>query len=160
MKASEIRSMTREELDHEINELREEEFRLRLRRPTEDLPNALRLRTIRRDIARIETVIREDKLGIIKLPSKSVRETKKADAAALEKKEEHVKKEPEKKALGKKAAGKKSVGKKAVGKKAPGKKAPPKKAAKAASSKATPKKKAKSESGKKDSKKASKGTRK
>jgi large subunit ribosomal protein L29 len=71
MKASELRSMTREELYHEMAELREEEFRLRLRRATEDLPNALRLRTIRRDISRIQTLLREDKLGIIKLPSKS-----------------------------------------------------------------------------------------
>ncbi len=152
MKASEIKSMTREELDHELNELREEEFRLRLRRPTEDLPNALRLRTIRRDIARIETLIREDKLGIIKLPSKSAREAKKAEkpeAAPAEKKEEHVKKESEKK----------PVSKKAVAKKTSGKKTPAKKAAKPASSKGTPKKKAKSEPGKKGTKKASKGTR-
>jgi len=79
MKASELRSMTREELDHEVRELREEEFRLRLRRPTEELPNALRLRAIRRDIARIQTILREDKLGLIQLPKKSQRETKKAE---------------------------------------------------------------------------------
>lgn len=156
MKASEIRSMTREELDHELNELREEEFRLRLRRPTEDLPNALRLRTIRRDIARIQTLLREDKLGIIKLPSKSVRETKKTEAAAVEeKKEEHVKKESEKKAPAKKASVKKPAAKKAPAKKTSSKKAPAKKAAKPA-----PKKKVKSASAKKTTQKASKGNRK
>lgn len=86
MKASEIRSMTREELEHELAELREEEFRLRLRRPTEELPNALRLRTIRRDIARIQTVLKEDKLGIIQLPKKSSRADEKAQAAQAGKK--------------------------------------------------------------------------
>jgi large subunit ribosomal protein L29 len=77
MKASELRSMTREELDHELRELREEEFRLRLRRPTEELPNALRLRAIRHDIARIQTILREDKLGLISLPKKSQKEPEK-----------------------------------------------------------------------------------
>jgi large subunit ribosomal protein L29 len=94
MKASELRSMTREELEHELSELREEEFRLRLRRPTEELPNALRLRSIRRDIARIQTLIREDKLGLIQLPKRSEKETKKEEAKP-EKKE--TKKTPKKK---------------------------------------------------------------
>jgi len=97
MKASELRSMTREELDHEVRELREEEFRLRLRRPTEELPNALRLRAIRRDIARIQTILREDKLGLIQLPKKSQGETKKAET------------KPEKKALAKNSAAKKKT---------------------------------------------------
>jgi large subunit ribosomal protein L29 len=79
MKASELRSMTREELEHEVSELREEEFRLRLRRPTEELPNALRLRSIRRDIARIQTLLREDKLGLIQLPKKTQSQTKQAE---------------------------------------------------------------------------------
>lgn len=96
MKASELRSMTREELEHELSELREEEFRLRLRRPTEELPNALRLRSIRRDIARIQTLLREDKLGLIQLPKKSQRETKKEEA------------KPEKKASAKKKSSAKS----------------------------------------------------
>ncbi len=97
MKASELRSMTREELDHEVRELREEEFRLRLRRPTEELPNALRLRAIRRDIARIQTILREDKLGLIQLPKKSQRETKKAET------------KPEKKVPAKNSAAKKKT---------------------------------------------------
>ena len=79
MKASELRSMTREELDHEVRELREEEFRLRLRRPTEELPNALRLRAIRHDIARIQTILREDKLGLISLPKKNQKEPEKKE---------------------------------------------------------------------------------
>ena len=92
MKASELKSMTREELEHELRELREEEFRLRLRRPTEDLPNALRLRNIRRDIARIETTLREDKLGLIQLPRKSERAAVKKEEAP---KETKARKKPE-----------------------------------------------------------------
>lgn len=99
MKASELRSMTREELEHELSELREEEFRLRLRRPTEELPNALRLRSIRRDIARIQTLLREDKLGLIQLPKKTQRETKKEEAKPEEK---EAKTKPKEKAPAKK----------------------------------------------------------
>ena len=110
MKASELRSMTREELEHELSELREEEFRLRLRRPTEELPNALRLRSIRRDIARIQTLLREDKLGLIQLPKKTQRETKKEEAKPEEKKvkEKETKKKPKKKAPAKKKSSAKS----------------------------------------------------
>jgi len=59
MKGSELREMTPEELRRRIKELRDELFKLRLRRGTEELPNPLRLRMIRRDIARCLTVMRE-----------------------------------------------------------------------------------------------------
>jgi large subunit ribosomal protein L29 len=102
--------MTREELEHELSELREEEFRLRLRRPTEELPNALRLRSIRRDIARIQTLLREDKLGLIQLPKKSQKEIKKEEAKPEKKevKEKETKKKPKKKTPAKKKLSAKS----------------------------------------------------
>jgi len=59
MRASELRELTRAELERKLEELRDELFRLRLRRAQEQLPNPLRLRTLRREIARCLTVMQE-----------------------------------------------------------------------------------------------------
>lgn len=153
MKASELRSMTREELEHELEELREEEFRLRLRRPTEELPNALKLRTIGRDIARILTVLREDKRGIIHLPTKSAQETAKGGETKAKKEALTEKtaagKESKKKTRAKRAPTKKVSARKVPAKKTPAKKTAPKKKPAPAKPKTTKTKaKATKESGK------------
>jgi large subunit ribosomal protein L29 len=57
VKASELREMTRDELGRKLGELRDELFKLRVRRSGEQLPNPLRIRSIRRDIARCETIV-------------------------------------------------------------------------------------------------------
>lgn len=62
MKPSELHNMTKDELQRALQELKDEHFKLRLRRGTEELPNPLRLRTLRRDIARILTILREREL--------------------------------------------------------------------------------------------------
>ncbi len=59
MKASELRELGKEGIKRRLAELREELFKLKLRRATEELPNPLRLRTLRRDIARCLTLLRE-----------------------------------------------------------------------------------------------------
>jgi len=59
MKPSEIRNMTEDEMKRALVALQDEYFKLRLRRSSEELPNPLRIRTIRRDIARMLTVLRE-----------------------------------------------------------------------------------------------------
>jgi large subunit ribosomal protein L29 len=59
MKAEEIRELNASEITARLAELEEERFRLRFRGATEALSNPLRLRTIRRDIARLQTVLRE-----------------------------------------------------------------------------------------------------
>lgn len=61
MLASEIREMTDEEIATKIAQLEEERFRLRFRASTETLEDPLRLRWIRRDIARLKTVQHEHK---------------------------------------------------------------------------------------------------
>lgn len=58
MKASELREMTPDDIRRKLAELRDEQFKLRLRRSAEDLPNPLRFRLLRRDIARCLTVLR------------------------------------------------------------------------------------------------------
>jgi large subunit ribosomal protein L29 len=57
MRAEEIRELTEDDIKARVAELEEERFRLRFRSATEPLENPLRLRTIRRDIARLKTVL-------------------------------------------------------------------------------------------------------
>ena len=59
MRADEIREMAGHDIAGRIRELEEEQFRLRFRSATEPLEDPLRLRVIRRDIARLKTVLRE-----------------------------------------------------------------------------------------------------
>jgi large subunit ribosomal protein L29 len=84
MKVFELREKTREELHDMLNGLYRELFNLRLRRGAQELPNPLRLRTLRREIARIQTVLREDELGVRKLlvPKKVAPRGKKGDGRA------------------------------------------------------------------------------
>jgi large subunit ribosomal protein L29 len=59
MRAEEIREMGPEDMVTRVRELEEEQFRLKFRSATEPLEDPLRLRVIRRDIARLKTVLRE-----------------------------------------------------------------------------------------------------
>jgi large subunit ribosomal protein L29 len=61
MKANDIRELTEGDIAAKIAELEEERFRLTFRSGTETLENPLRLRFIRRDIARLKTVQNERK---------------------------------------------------------------------------------------------------
>ena len=63
MRAEEIRELTPDEIKRRVAELEEERFRLRFRSATEQLENPLRLRTIRKDIARLKTVLTERERG-------------------------------------------------------------------------------------------------
>ena len=71
MKAEEIRGLADDELRNRVDQLEEERFRLRFRAGTEALSEPLRLRSIRRDIARLQTVARERALGIARVSSSS-----------------------------------------------------------------------------------------
>lgn len=66
MKSEEIRELADDELTRRIGELEEERFRLRFRAGTEALEEPLRLRSIRKDIARLQTIARERALGIVR----------------------------------------------------------------------------------------------
>ena len=63
MKAEEIREMADTDIRTRIAEMEEERFRLKFRSATETLEDPLRLRTIRRDIARLKTIQRERELA-------------------------------------------------------------------------------------------------
>ena len=67
LKVQALREMTREELVQKRTELLEEQFNLRMRKSLKSLDNPLRMRQIRREIAKIMTILNEDKIGIRKL---------------------------------------------------------------------------------------------
>lgn len=64
MRTAELREMSGEDLAVYLAEAREELFNLRFQNATGRLDNYKRLRTLRREVARIETIIREAELGI------------------------------------------------------------------------------------------------
>lgn len=86
MKMVALRDMTKEELLQKKHELTEELFNLRMRMTLKELDNPLKLRTIRRDIAKIETILSEDRHGIRKIVEApvSILDTKAADASGGE----------------------------------------------------------------------------
>ena len=59
MRAEEIRELTPDDITARIAALEEEQFRLKFRSASEPLEEPLRLRAIRRDIARLKTILRE-----------------------------------------------------------------------------------------------------
>jgi large subunit ribosomal protein L29 len=61
--ATEIRDWTDVDIRARVVELEEERFRLRFRSATEALEKPLRLRVLRRDIARLKTVLHERERG-------------------------------------------------------------------------------------------------
>jgi len=59
MKASQMRDMSREDLVLEEAALREQLFKLRFQTATGQLESASRMRSVRKDIARVRTILRE-----------------------------------------------------------------------------------------------------
>ena len=64
MKIEDIRAMSPDQQDDAVLNLKKERFNLRFQRATGQLENAGRLKSVRRDIARIYTILRERELGI------------------------------------------------------------------------------------------------
>lgn len=63
MKASELRDLTNEELNQRFKDLRTELFNLRLQSITGQLGNPKRINAVKKDIARVKTVLRERELS-------------------------------------------------------------------------------------------------
>ena len=64
VKAKEIRGLTTEELVRKIADSKEELFRLRFQLATGQLDNVMKIREVKRRIARLKTILRERELGI------------------------------------------------------------------------------------------------
>ncbi len=63
MKPSQVREMGKDELEAKEKELQEQLFRLRVQKSIGQLDNAVKLREVRRDIARVKTVLREKQVA-------------------------------------------------------------------------------------------------
>jgi large subunit ribosomal protein L29 len=64
MKAKDIRNLSTVEIETKITELKDELFNLRFQLATGQLENPMRIREVRKDIARAKTILRERELGI------------------------------------------------------------------------------------------------
>ena len=62
MKPDELRDLSAPELDRKLLDLKKDLFNLRLQHATNQLDNPIRLRDIKRDIARVKTILRENEL--------------------------------------------------------------------------------------------------
>ena len=63
MKASEIRQLSAEELNTKLNDLKAELFNLRFQLAINQLENPMRISAVKKDIARVKTVIRANELS-------------------------------------------------------------------------------------------------
>ncbi len=64
MKGNDFRNMTTAEIEQKINSFKEELFNLRFQIATGQLDNPMRIREVRKNIARAKTILRERELGI------------------------------------------------------------------------------------------------
>ena len=61
MKASDVRAMTSDQIADELEKLKKEQFNLRFQQATGQLENTVRVRQVRRDIARLMTIARQQR---------------------------------------------------------------------------------------------------
>ena len=66
MKANEVRKMSVAELETKLAELKKDLFNLRLQHATNQLENPVRIAEVKKDIARVKTIIREQQLTAAK----------------------------------------------------------------------------------------------
>ena len=64
MKIKEIRDMASAELSGKLRELKEELFNLRFQNATNQLENPMRIAVVKKDIAKVMTVLKEQELGL------------------------------------------------------------------------------------------------
>jgi large subunit ribosomal protein L29 len=126
LSAAVLRTSTEDDLERQLKEAKEELFNLRFQAATGQLESHGRLRTVRRDIARIYTVLRERELGIIGFIEREVvtedeaaaepeadpeSEAEEAPAEEAEPKAKKTAKKSAKKSAAKKSTAKKSAAK-------------------------------------------------
>ena len=63
MKANEVRKMSSSELETKLQDLKKDLFNLRLQHATNQLDNPIRIAQVKKDIARVKTIIREQQLA-------------------------------------------------------------------------------------------------
>ncbi len=89
VKKKELRGMTKAELDQKRDELRKQLFEVNVKQVAQQLENTSAAKYLRRDLARVLTIVHEDELGIRSLPKQGAVQDKagKKDADNTPKKE-------------------------------------------------------------------------
>jgi len=64
MKASELKKLSPSELDAKLLELKDELFKLRFQQAINQLDNPMRINAVKKDIARVKTVLRDVELSV------------------------------------------------------------------------------------------------
>ena len=64
MKTNEIKDMTSAELNEKLGELKQELFNLRFQQAVNQLENPMRMKAVKKDIARIKTFLRQQESGV------------------------------------------------------------------------------------------------
>ena len=138
LSAAVLRTSTEDDLERQLREAKEELFNLRFQAATGQLESHGRLRTVRRDIARIYTVLRERELGIIGFIEPEVVPEDEAVAVPEADSESEAEEAPAEEAepKAKKTTAKKTTAKKTTAKKSAKKSSAKKSAAKKSAAKA------------------------
>ena len=63
MKANEVRKMSAAELESKLKDMKKDLFQLRLQHATNQLDNPVKIAEVKKDIARVKTIIREQQLA-------------------------------------------------------------------------------------------------
>jgi large subunit ribosomal protein L29 len=87
MKIADMRAKSADELKQELLNLRKEQFNFRFQKATGQLENTGRVRLVRRDIARIKTVLAQTQQGKTPAAKPAAKKAAKAPAKAAKKKE-------------------------------------------------------------------------
>jgi large subunit ribosomal protein L29 len=83
MRADDIRGLSDEDVASRVAELERERFNLRFKSGTQTLEDPLRLRVVRKELARLKTIVRERALGVVRAaPAAPAAKTTKRKAAA------------------------------------------------------------------------------
>lgn len=93
MKVSDIREQTAEELEAKLNDIKKNFFNLKFQKAIGQLENTQAIGNLKKDIARVGTLIREKELGInqqIKAKEKSSKKNKAAGKKVLVKKDKRI----------------------------------------------------------------------
>jgi len=91
MKAEDIRTKTGDELKSLLLDLKKEQFNLRFQLSQGQLAGTARIRAVRRDIARVNTFLNQQKAGVPAAPKKAKAEKPKAEKAGKAEKAEKAK---------------------------------------------------------------------
>ena len=95
MKASELRELSITELENKISEAKKNLFNLKFQKASGQLENSMKIKNLKRDIARIETVAKEKEIALqkeeIKKDNIVSKKKNKSDLAKIKKEKEEVK---------------------------------------------------------------------